>query len=469
MPALHALCFIAMTKAKSLLSSVLRNNSSLIIADLSLLECDQDSNSILLAMLTHGRLPTSKNKASGSYVNIFEVIRMFRISNVALQYPLGRHLASALFCTALAACGGGGDGSGESTAAGTNTQQGASAGNTPSPSPVVGGASANQPTLAAATDARFNAPKGVTFDTAGNLYVVDSGNNTIRKITPAGAVSTIAGTPGVQGSADGSGAAAQFNSPVGIAADASGNLYVVDAGNGTIRKIAPSGLVTTLAGTPGVKGNADGAGAAAQFNQPWGIAADAAGNVYVADTENYLIRKISPSGVVSTLAGIRGTRGAADGNAQSATFLGPRGIAIDSAGNLYVTDWFGPPAPNLAETSTLVRKITPEGNVSTMAGNISNGPTPAQFSDTFAIAADAAGNAYVAAAASVRRIAANGSVATLAEGSAFASLMGVTLDGAGNLYVADEYRHVIDKLTQSGSVTVFAGKSGESGSIDTSR
>jgi len=186
--------------------------------------------------------------------------------------------------------------------------------------------------------ARFNGPDGIACDTAGTLYVTDSGSNTIRRISPAGRVTTVAGKAGVMGSADGTGAAASFNGPSGIACDAAGNLYVADSGNNTIRKITPAGVVTTLAGKPGATGSADGVGPSATFNNPQGIACDAAGNLYVVDSQNCAVRKITPAGVVSTVAGKAGSVGKADGSGAAASFFAPTGIACDAAGNLYVTD-----------------------------------------------------------------------------------------------------------------------------------
>src|SRR5207302_1125096 len=154
--------------------------------------------------------------------------------------------------------------------------------------------------------ARFNTPFGVATDSAGNVYVADTFNNTIRKITPAGVVTTLAGTAGVAGSTDATGAAARFTSPESVATDSAGNVYVADTGNNTIRKITPAGVVTTLAGTAGVVGSTDAIGAAASFGFPNGVATDSAGNVYVADTLNSTIRKITPAGVVTTLAGTAG-------------------------------------------------------------------------------------------------------------------------------------------------------------------
>ncbi|WP_136414117.1 hypothetical protein [Herbaspirillum sp. ST 5-3] len=353
------------------------------------------------------------------------------------------------------------------------------------PAPVVGGVSETKPTAgstanepaagsntnttstsqADATKARFNQPVGIASDSNGNLYVADSGNYTIRKIASSGVVTTLAGSPGISGDADGTGPAARFGNLKGLAVDAAGNVYVVDSN--AIRKIAPSGAVSTVAGMPAASGDADGSGAAARFNQPWGIASDAAGNLYVADGGNYLIRKITPAGVVTTYAGTRGMRGTANGMRDAATFLGPQGIAIDPAGSLYVTDWYGPPAPNIPEGSTFIRKIAASGQVSTMAGNFNGETGPALFLDTFAITADASGNVYLAAGRSVRKVSSSGATSTIAGPTdQFDSLYGITIDGAGNLFVSDTSANAIDKVTQDGSITLVAGKRGEAGSTD---
>ncbi len=151
--------------------------------------------------------------------------------------------------------------------------------------------------------ARFSQPKeSVAVDVAGNVYVAGTNNQTIRMITPAGVVTTLAGLTGTFGSADGTGPAARFHSPLGVAADATGNVYVADSSNQTIRKITPNGVATTLAGVSGTVGSTDGSGSAARFNTPTDVAVDSAGNVYGADTLNRSIRMITPAGVVSTFA-----------------------------------------------------------------------------------------------------------------------------------------------------------------------
>ncbi len=168
--------------------------------------------------------------------------------------------------------------------------------------------------------ARFFHPEGVALDGAGNVYVADTSNHTIRKTTPAGDVTTFAGRAGEYGTADGAGSAARFYRPEGIALDSAGNVYVADSLH-TIRRITPNGVVSTLAGTPYTSGSSDGMGSAARFTFPKGLAVDAAGIIYVADSGNHTIRKITPAGVVSTLAGLAGSSGSGDGNWQRSALL----------------------------------------------------------------------------------------------------------------------------------------------------
>ena len=149
-------------------------------------------------------------------------------------------------------------------------------------------------------------------------------------------MTTLAGLAGSSGSADGTGSAARFNSPSGVAVDSGGNVYVSDDYNHTIRKVTAGGVVTTLAGLAGSSGSADGAGSGARFYYPYGVAVDSGGNVYVADNENHTIRKVTAGGVVTTLAGLAGSYGSADGTGSAARFIEPRGVAVDGAGNVYV-------------------------------------------------------------------------------------------------------------------------------------
>jgi hypothetical protein len=271
--------------------------------------------------------------------------------------------------------------------------------------------------------ARFSGPLAVATDSTGNVYVADTNNNTIRKITPAGVVSTLAGTAGVPGSTDATGAAARFNSPRGIATDSAGNVYVGDTLNFTIRKITPKGEVTTLAGTAGVFGSADGIGAAASFNFPNGVATDGDGNVYVADTNSPAIRKITPAGVVTTLAGTPGVWGSTDATGAAASFEVPIGVATDGAGNVYVGDF----------AAMTIRKIAPAGVVTTLAGK-----------------AGAAGSAD-----------GTGSAAR------FYDPAGVATDGSGNVYVADDFNNTVRKITPAGAVSTLVGVAGQQTSFGT--
>jgi hypothetical protein len=242
--------------------------------------------------------------------------------------------------------------------------------------------------------ARFNMPSGVAVDAAGNIYVADTLNNTLRKVTASGVVSTLAGSPRTPGSVDGTGSAAQFEAPQGLAIDSSGNLYVADTNNHTIRKVVPStGVVTTVAGLAGNPGSADGLGSLAGFNFPSGVAVDGAGNLYIADTENHTIREISPSGLVSTLAGMAGFSGGADGTGSAARFDSPSDVAVDSAGNVYVAD----------TDNFTIREVVPStGVVSTLAGlagtsGSTNGLGSAvRFFGPAGIAVDSSSNLYIA-------------------------------------------------------------------------
>ena len=190
------------------------------------------------------------------------------------------------------------------------------------------------------TAAQFNNPIGVAVDTNGTVYVGDRSNHAIRKITSAGVVTTLAGLVGTSGTNDGVGVAARFNYPEDVAVDGSNYVYVADNGNSCIRKVAPDGTVTTLAGTAGSPGSDDGTNSTAQFSNPLGIAVDSASNLYVGDTGNQTIRKITPNGVVTTIGGLAGASDNIDGSGSEARFNSPEGLAVDANGFVYVTDGY---------------------------------------------------------------------------------------------------------------------------------
>ena len=181
----------------------------------------------------------------------------------------------------------------------------------------------------------LSSPAGIVADASGNVYVADNSTNLIKKITAKGVVTVVAGN-GTRGQVNGSGASASFNQPEALAIDSAGNLYVADEGNNMIRKITPDGTVSTLAGS-GTAGAANGVGTAASFNGPAGVAVDTKGNVYVGDSNNNMVRKIAPDGTVTTLAG-SGTQGAGNGPLTTATFYNPQGVAVDQYFKVYVVD-----------------------------------------------------------------------------------------------------------------------------------
>jgi uncharacterized repeat protein (TIGR03803 family) len=327
--------------------------------------------------------------------------------------------------------------------------------------------------------ARFNYPKLMAVDSAGNVYVTDQNNYTIRKVTPAGVATTLAGLAGVSGTNDGTGSAARFGLPWGVAVDSAGNLYVADFGNDTIRKVTPVGtnwVVTTLAGLAGNSGSADGTNNAARFYDPRGVTVDSATNLYVADCYNFTIRKVTPVGtnwVVTTLAGLAGNSGSADGTGSAARFDYPEGVAVDSTGNLYVTD-------NQNET---IRKVTPVGSnwvVTTLAGLAGNygsadgTGSAARFHDPTGVAVDTNGNVYVGDYSNdtirkVTPVGTNWVVTTLGgwachsgtndgTGSAarFYNPSGVAVDSMGDVYVADSSNDTIrEGYPNAGTLITF--------------
>jgi len=277
---------------------------------------------------------------------------------------------------------------------------------------------------------------------------------------PTVTVSTFAGS-GTAGFADGAGNVAQFNHPDGLAVDASGNVYVADAGNDRIRKIAPNGVVSTLAGS-GVMGFADGTSDKAQFDRPAGMTVDAFGNVYVADRWNRRIRKITTDGVVSTIAG-SGASGSADGFGEVSQFSFPLDVETDGLGKIFVAD------------DNCIRVITPVGMVSTLTRSTVNGTGDAlQFSYLYGVTVDASGNVYVSEISyrhRIRKITPDGIVSTLAgvtSGYAdgvsvvaqFNQPNGIAADILGNIYVADALNHRIRIITPNGVVSTLAGSGG---------
>lgn len=388
----------------------------------------------------------------------------------------------------------------------------------------------------AATAAQLRYPNGIAVDAAGNLYIADTFNSRIRKVTAAGIISSIAGDGSQTFGGDGGAAsAAKLNLPAGIALDGSGNLYFADSSNNRVRKIA-GGNISTVAGN-GSSGYAGDGGTAtdAQLRSPWGVAVDSTGaNLYIADRLNNRIRKVA-GGNISTLAG-NGTGGySGDGGAAtSAKLFTPHGVAVDAAGNVYIADTQnnrlrkvaasdgtiatlagngspafggdgGPAADALLnyvpdvsidgngnlylsdEHNHRVRKITAaDGKIATLAGNGSEGysgdggpATNAQLGSYLYVASDAVGNVYISDTNNhrVRKLATDGTISTVAgngsdgyggdAGPATAAQLsspnGIALDGSNNLYIADTNNHRVRKVAANGSISTVAGN-GNAGS-----
>lgn len=368
---------------------------------------------------------------------------------------------SGVTAIALVGCASGGGG-GDENAGGNGGGGGGGGNSTPRVNggvvtTLAGTAGVSGSTNGLATLASFFNPAGIAVDSSGNVFLSDQSNHLIRKISVDGNVTTVAGTSGVAGFSDGLGTSALFDSPGGIAIDSFSNLFVADINNACIRKIDSTGNVTTYAGN-GTRGYLDDTGMAAQFDVPLGVAVDASGNLFVSDSgSNNLIRKVDTSGVVTTFAGdfALGPGFNDTGIGVTAQFWVPNGIAVDKDRNVYVADL----------NNHRIRKINSSGTVTTLAGSGNPGYVDAngvlaEFNAPNGIAVDPWGNVYVTNQNCVRKITPLGDVTTLAGdvnnpgsiddtgiSARFASPNSLASDSSANLFVSDQGNHLIRKIT----------------------
>jgi len=337
---------------------------------------------------------------------------------------------------------------------------------------LVGYSGDNGPPLSA----QLSGPQGVALDASGNLYIADSGNWRIRKVSVAGTITTVAGNGSCCADTGDGGPAtsAEIGVPYGLAVDSSGNLYISDIDNNVIRKVATSGTITTVAGN-GTYGYAGDGGAAtsAEFRNPYGLAVDASGNLYIADGYNYRVRKVSTSGIITTVVGTGNCCGyTGDGGpATSAWLYVPSGVAVDAAGDLYIAD----------TDDQRIRKVNLAGTISTVAGNGSAGylgdggpATSAELDNPVGVAVDAGGNLHIADSgeARIRLVSAAGTITTLVGGATgdgglgvfgyLSQPAGIARDNSGNTYVTDTNNNRVRKVAANGIVTTVAG-TGEPG------
>jgi sugar lactone lactonase YvrE len=298
-------------------------------------------------------------------------------------------------------------------------------------------------------------------DAAGNLYIADTNAAMVEKVTPSGTLSVVAGDGNQGPPTPGPATTSDLNWPDAVAVDAAGNLYIADGHNNVVEKVTPSGTLSVVAGTGTQGAPTPGAATGSDLYVPDGAAVDAAGNLYIADNGNNVVEKVTPSGTLSVVAGTGEVGAPTPGPATNSDLLGPDGLAVDAAGDLYIAD-FG---------NCMVEKVTPSGTLAVVAGTGTQGapiPGPATNSDLGSfgggpdgVGVDAAGNLYIANSGNnvVEQVTPSGMLSVVAgTGHAGASTpgpatssdlwmpVGLAVDGAGNLYIADLYNYTVNMV-----------------------
>jgi sugar lactone lactonase YvrE len=407
---------------------------------------------------------------------------------------------------------------------------------------------AGAPTAGPATSSELDLPSGVAVDSSGNVYIADLENNVVERVTPSGTLSVYAGTGASGAPTPGPATHSDLNGPAGLAMSASGTLYIADTYNHVVEKVTPSGTLSIIAGTSGQGGSpSPGPATGSELDEPESVAVDSSGNVYISDAYDFTVDKVTPSGTLSILAGTPGQQGApTPGAATSGDLAGPAGVAVDGSGDVYIADGYfsygdgsyssyfdggyydftvekvtssgtlsvfagrayeGPPTPGAATTSDLnlpravaldsagdvyiadsandeIEKVTPAGTLSIEAGTGSAGApkagqaTDSPLFDPEGVAVDSSGDVYIADSGyyDVEKVTPSGTVSVVAGDSEpgaptagpathsdLGTPSGIAVDGSGDLYIADRSEDVVEKVTPLGTLSVLAGVSGSSG------
>ncbi|MCX6396057.1 MAG: PxKF domain-containing protein [Propionibacteriales bacterium] len=332
---------------------------------------------------------------------------------------------------------------------------------------VAGTGTAGAPTAGPATSSNLFNPYGVAVDGSGNVYIADTVNNRVEKVTPGGQLSVIAGTGDTGAPTEGPATSSNLDLPIGVAVDGSGNVYIADYGNNRVEQVTPGGQLSVIAGTSSQGAPTAGPATSSNLNSPAGVAVDGSGNVYIADQGNHRVEQVTPGGQLSVIAGTGVAGAPTAGPATSSNLDNPTGVVVDGTGNVYIADG----------RNNQVEKVTPGGQLSVIAGTGAAGaPTagPATSSNLrtpFGVAVDGSGNVYIADTSNhrVEKVTPGGQLSVIAgtgaagaptAGPATSSNLsyptGVAVDGTGNVYIADFGNHRVEKLVAPPPATIYA-------------